>query len=56
MDFEAASSTVKAVELSGQEVGDRALKIEAAAPPAAATPKKGNWIKPPQGPGISLRI
>lgn len=45
MDFQSAGDTMKAVDLSGQEVGGRSVKIEAEAPSAPASPKKaGNLI------------
>lgn len=45
VDFLSAGDTLKAVDLSGQEVGGRSVKIEAEAPPAPASPKKaGNPI------------
>ena len=40
VDFESGSETMKAVDLSGQELGDRALKIEAVPPPAPPAAKK----------------
>ena len=41
MDFESTGDLLKAVALSGQEVGGRTLKIEAVAPPSPiASPKK----------------